>query len=212
MSDARHTGVAGVVLAAGASRRLGQAKQLLTDEDGRAMVVRVAGQLREAGCEPVIVITGAAHDGVKEAVSRALESPDATVVFNAAWPEGMASSIRCAVDWLNRHTDAADTDAVLIAACDMPGVTSEHVTLMLSAFRKDGVRIASTYDTQSGERVRGIPALFPRADWGALLALSGDRGARDLLAEPDTSVVVLPTGGFDLDTPDDVARWRARTL
>ena len=207
MNAVNRAGIAGVVLAAGASRRLGegQAKQLLTDEEGRAMVVRAAAQLRDAGCALVMVVTGAEH----AAVSHALESHDVIVVFNASWTEGMASSIRCAVDWL--LSEGAGSDAVVIAACDMPGVTSEHVTLMLSTFRKEGLRVASVYDTPSGTRVRGIPALFPREDWSALLALSGDRGARDLLAKPDTSVVALPSG-FDLDTPGDVERWRRGML
>ena len=207
MNAANHGSVAGVVLAAGASRRLGggQAKQLLTDEEGRAMVVRSAMQLHDAGCAPVLVVTGAAH----AAVSHALESYDVTVVFNALWTEGMSSSIRCAVDWLLSH--AAGTDAVLIAACDMPGVTSEHVALMLSTFRKEGSRVASVYETTSGTHVSGIPALFPREDWSALLTLSGDRGARDLLSRPNTLAVALPSG-FDLDTPDDVERWRAGML
>ena len=202
MSDAR---VAGIVLAAGASRRLGVAKQLLPDEHGRAMVVRTVMQLREAGCGPVLVVTGAAHD----AVAQAVEPHDATVVFNASWSEGMGSSIRCAMEWLDLESpDSAD--AVLISACDMPGVTSEHVAAMLSTFRKEDSRVASAYDSPSGARILGIPALFPGQDWSALRALSGDRGARDLLASPDTHVVALPGGGFDLDTPSDVERWRTR--
>ena len=174
------------------------------------MVVRSAMQLREAGCAPVMVITGAAHDAVHDAISRAPESRDVTIVFNASWSEGMASSIRCAMEWLALQDAGDDPGAVLVAACDMPGVTSAHVERLLSTFRRDGSRVASTYDTPSGARVLGIPALFPRQDWTELRALVGDRGARDLLAKPATSVVALPKGGFDLDTPDDVERWRSR--
>lgn len=206
-SDARGDArVAGIVLAAGASRRLGVAKQMLPDENGHAMVVRAALQLRDAGCEPVMVITGAAHD----LVSHVLESLDVTVVYNPGWSEGMGSSIRCAMEWLDAQPVGASTDAVIIAACDMPGVTSDHVTSMLSTFRKEGSRVASRYHAKSGTPVLGIPALFPRGDWSVLRALSGDRGARDLLALSGTAAVALPSGDFDLDTPDDVERWRAR--
>ena len=207
MSEAGAAGrVAGVVLAAGASRRLGVAKQLLLDESGRAMVVRAALALRTAGCEPVMVVTGAAH----ELVSQALESLDVAVVYNPGWSEGMGSSIRQAMVWLDEQSAGSSIDAVIIAACDMPGVTTEHVTSMLSVFHAEGLRVASGYDAESGERVLGIPALFPKGDWSALRGLSGDRGARGLLADADTSVVELPDGAFDLDTSSDVERWRAR--
>ena len=170
------------------------------------MVVRTAMQLRDAGCVPVVVITGAAH----EAVSHALEPHDVTVVFNAAWSEGMGSSIRCAMEWLDHQSIAATTDAVVIAACDMPGVSSAHFASLLSTFREAGARVASRYTASSGARVVGIPALFPEADWSTLRTLSGDRGARDLLAGTGTSEVALERGAFDLDTPGDVERWRAR--
>jgi uncharacterized damage-inducible protein DinB len=59
--------------------------------------------------------------------------------------------------------------------------------------------------------VRGIPALFPQADWTVLHALSGDRGARDLFVLPDTLSVFLRNGSFDVDTPADLVRWRAES-
>jgi molybdenum cofactor cytidylyltransferase len=204
-SAVNDTRVAGIVLAAGASRRLGQPKQLLSDESGRAMVVRTTMQLRDAGCAPVIVVTGAAH----EDVARALEVHDVTVVYNGDWSEGMGSSIRCAMVWLDTQAVAANMDAVIIAACDMPGVSSTHLRELISAFRNEGSRVASGYDASSGARVRGIPALFPKRDWSALRALAGDRGARELLLGTDTSIVALTSGGFDLDTPADVEQWRS---
>jgi nicotine blue oxidoreductase len=198
--------IAGIVLAAGASRRLGTAKQLLPDENGRAMVVRAAMQLRDAGCDPVLVITGAAHD----LVSHTLESHDVTVVYNPEWSEGMGSSIRRAMEWLDAQSVGASIDAVIIAACDMPAVTSDHVNSLLTTFQKEGSRVASRYDATSGRPVLGIPALFPKGDWSDLRALSGDRGARDVLARSGTAAITLPSGDFDLDTPEDVERWRSR--
>ena len=90
----------------------------------------------------------------------------------------------------------------------MPSVSTDHLRALLSA-RPTGARVASAYCGPDGAEVRGIPARFPRTDFEALAALGGDRGARDLLRHEDTRTVPLPQGGFDLDTPEDVAAWRA---
>jgi len=72
--------------------------------------------------------------------------------------------------------------------------------------------VASEYITRGGSALtRGIPAIIPRSEWPALLALSGDRGAKALLELPDTLTVALLDGTFDLDTPEDVSAWRAST-
>ncbi len=195
--------IAGIVLAAGASTRLGTSKQLVPDESGRAMVVRVARQLLEAGCTPVVVVTGAEHT----AVASVLAVLPVEVTYNAEWTEGMGSSIRCGIEWVESH--ASICNAVLIAACDMPSVDTTHLQAIINAPSNCSSLVASEYESASGARIRGIPALFPKARWTALRALSGDRGARDMLQSTDTLSVFLQNGGYDLDTPSDLARWRA---
>ncbi|WP_411279219.1 NTP transferase domain-containing protein [Gemmatimonas sp.] len=208
--------VAGVLLAAGGSRRLGAPKQLLKT-NGVTLVERAARQLLDAGCCPVIVVLGANAAEVRDAVSMlTLEC-----VENAHWERGMGTSIALAMTALNA-VRFAEVRAALIATCDMPAVTVEHLVALKTASNScdatssavsgttSGVRrVASSYVGPDGATVRGIPAVLPRADWSALAALDGDEGARAQLRQPDTLTVSLRHGSFDLDTPADVAAWHA---
>ena len=198
--------VAGVLLAAGGSRRLGSPKQLLTMH-GVTLVERAARQLLDAGCSPVFVVVGANSAIIRDAVSML----PVECIENSRWERGMGTSIAAAVQSL---TDVrfAQTSAVLIATCDMPTVTVAHLKSLLAESNVGAQRVASAYAGPDGspERgpVRGIPAVLPRADWPDLAALDGDQGARALLRDAGTMTVSLPNGRFDLDTPSDVAAWR----
>jgi CTP:molybdopterin cytidylyltransferase MocA/uncharacterized damage-inducible protein DinB len=198
------------------------------ESDGVPRVRRVATQLLEAGCAPVLVVTGAYAAEVGEA----LQGVPVTLVHNEAHADGMGGSIACGVLALERRVSAreaaggaADTpltdaamariSAALIAACDMPTADSVHQLALLAKSENGTIRVGSSYMARNsidgGSMTIGIPAVFPRADWPLLCALSGDRGAKALLAGSDTLSVPLFRGMFDLDTPDDVAAWRADT-
>ncbi|HEX2917812.1 MAG TPA: NTP transferase domain-containing protein, partial [Edaphobacter sp.] len=102
--------VAAVVLAAGASQRLGTPKQLVRI-GGETLVERTVRICREAGCDPVVVVLGAAADQVRSACSL----DDAMLVMNRHWQEGMASSIAQGVSALD-----VNVDGCVITTCDMP--------------------------------------------------------------------------------------------
>ncbi len=201
--------VAGILLAAGGSSRLGSPKQLLK-MNGVTLVEHAARHLLDAGCAPVFVVVGANADDIRDAVSML----PVECVENARWERGMGTSIAAAVTTLNA-VRFADTPAVLIATCDMPTVTVEHLQSLLATSNLGAQRVASAYAGPDGPPeqgpIRGIPAVLPRADWPALAALDGDQGARVLLRANDTLTVFLRHGSFDIDTPADVAAWRAAT-
>jgi CTP:molybdopterin cytidylyltransferase MocA len=182
--------VAAVVLAAGASTRLGGLKQLalLGEETLLERAVRVA---REAGCSPVLVVLGAEYGKVL-GNSRL---GDVVPVINDEWETGMASSIRLGVRTLG--IAAKDVDGVVLMTCDQSAVTPEHLRLLMEAVDVKASRYA--------ER-NGVPAFFPKLYFDRLMALKGDAGARELLARADYEK--LAGGELDIDTVADLARAR----
>jgi len=188
---------AAIVLAAGASRRLGQPKQLLR-VGGEALIERAVRLAALAGAAPVIAVLGAHRERIRAAVSLA----GAIAVFNSDWEQGIATSIHAGV----RALDGCDppASAVMILACDQPRLTAAHLRALLDAFasQPSPAIAASAY-----AGVLGIPAVFPRAVLGDLLALRGDKGARSLLSQPPCPVVSVPFAGgeVDIDEPGDLA-------
>jgi molybdenum cofactor cytidylyltransferase len=178
--------IAAVVLAAGASRRLGSPKQLamLGAETLLERAVRVAG---EAGCSPVIVVLGAEAELVLQGL------PEVAVpVRNEQWMEGMGASIRAGVEACE-----GVAEGVVVMTCDQPAVTVGHLRLLM-----DGGEIrASRYAGRNG-----VPGFFPKKHFGELMSLKGDRGARELLASAET--VELEYGELDVDTVADLTRAR----
>ena len=181
--------VAAIVLAAGASRRLGRAKQTVV-LGGESLVERAVRVALEAGLAPVIVVGGAEGEFAAELAKSGCE-----VVVNGQASEGVASSIRCGVE----RARALPVDGAVLMTCDQVALRAEH----LRALSSEAGRITGS----SYEGKVGIPAYFPAASFGALLELRGDVGARDLLR--DAFAVVDEGLGLDIDTEEDLERARA---
>jgi molybdenum cofactor cytidylyltransferase len=175
-----------VILAAGASRRLGEPKQLvmLGNETLLERAVRIA---REAECSPIVVVLGAEAASIQAAC----DLGSASVMVNESWVEGMGGSIRAGIAALR------DVDACVVLTCDMPAVTAAH----LSSLMASGEVTASSYAGR-----RGVPAYFPVSTFPLLMELHGDAGARDLLRS--SPCVELIGGELDVDTVEDLERAR----
>jgi CTP:molybdopterin cytidylyltransferase MocA len=196
MGERRQYGL--VILAAGASRRMGTPKALLP-VDGRPMVVRVVEAALAAPVWPVVVVLGAHAAQVRPVLARY----PVLVVENAAWPEGMASSLRTGLALLLQFS--RQLDGALLALCDQPAFSATTVTRLIAAREATGRSIAaSRYSAR-----RGAPALVGREHFAALAALTGEEGARLLLNGDPAQVaeVDLPELAVDLDTPEDYERW-----
>jgi CTP:molybdopterin cytidylyltransferase MocA len=184
--------VAGLLLAAGAGRRMGMPKALVSHR-GRLFVESAADVLSAAGCAPVVVVLGAQADTVR---ARA-RLTGYVLVDNPEWPAGMGSSVRVGLAALDGPT------AVVILPVDVPGVTSAAVARLLAFADPDALARAS-YDG-----VPGHPVLIGRSHWpGVASSAVGDIGARDYLrSHPvlDVPCADIATG-TDVDRPEDLDR------
>ena len=178
--------VAAIILAAGASTRLGEPKQLVT-LGGERLLERAVHVAQQAGCDPIVVVVGAHAEMIVAQCHLDL----ARTVVNPDWSEGMASSIRCGIGQLDDAPDAA-----ILMTCDQPAVTAEHLRALMQA--EIDVPVASHYAGR-----RGVPACFPAASFVELSLLAGEEGARRLLQSPLT--IELVGGELDIDTPQTLA-------
>lgn len=177
--------VAAVLLAAGRSRRFGQADKLEAQIDGLPLRLHAAGTIARLPLAHRIVVTG----------PEPAAWPGFTIVVNDHPDAGMARSVALGVV----AARACGAEAVLIALADMPFVTEDHFRRLLAAGTAPGSRIGS-----SDGRTLLPPALFG-ADWfDALAALDGDRGARALLDGADR-IEAAPESLIDIDRPSDIA-------
>jgi molybdenum cofactor cytidylyltransferase len=179
-----------IILAAGASRRLGRPKQLV-ELEGESLLRRAA-RAALAGCAPVLVVVGSRAGDM----TANLAGLPVTVIGNPAWEEGMASSIRAGIQAL-----PPGAAGVLFMVCDQIAVDGALVRRLLEAWRDhpDAV-IACGY-----AGTRGTPSIFPARSFPELLELQGDRGARGLL-QGEAVVVPFPEGEADVDVPEDLPR------
>jgi molybdenum cofactor cytidylyltransferase len=179
-----------VVLAAGASRRLGRPKQTVILA-GETLVERTVRIALEARLQPVIAVVRPEGD-----FGHSLQTMGAVVVLNDKAAEGIAASIRYGVN-VARLLKAS---GVVLLTCDQVAVTAEHLQALCA---KPAEATGSGYAGKVG-----IPAYFPAANFDSLMQLTGDTGARDLLRHARS--VSTEALAFDIDTEADVAR--ARTL
>jgi CTP:molybdopterin cytidylyltransferase MocA len=190
--------VAGILLAAGPSSRLGREKQLLPMKG--TTLLRAAGETLSTVAAPLVVVLPAARRGI----ARELEGLAAEVVLNERPEHGMGASLALGARALLPRR--FDFDLVMVALVDQP-LVGRPLLERLAGAAASGRGFAAC-DYGAGEW--GAPACFPSSELPALAGLSGERGARALL-EPvrrrgELALVSFPGGRFDVDTEADYAR------
>lgn len=186
--EAGSTIVAGLVLAAGKSSRMGTPKPLL-DLDGEPFIEAAIRALREGGCQDIVAVV--ASDDVRAAA----RSAGARTADGA--PDGeQIESLRRGLDALG-----SEVDAVVVLPVDHPRVATSAVRALLDAWRRDPAAIVRpVHDGRPGH-----PTVFPRPSWSSLRAPSLPEGARSILGGERVVDVVVDDPGVlvDIDTPDD---------
>lgn len=191
------TAVAGLLLAAGTSRRFGAENKLLATHEGTPLVTHAARTLVESTAGPVFVVVG--HEAGR--VVEALSALDVRFVLNPAYERGQATSVAAGIEAIRDRTP--QIDAAVIALGDMPFVDSATVETLRAAYESGvGTALAAAYDG-----TRGNPVLFDQRFFDPLTDVAGDVGGRAILLESDDSALVgVPDSGVrrDIDTPSDL--------
>jgi len=196
--------LAGLVLAAGRSSRMGDQNKLLAHFNGKALVRHAVDTMLEAGLDEVIVVLGYQADQV----AAELDNLPVKLVFNAHFAAGQGHSVAVGVGALS----PAATD-VLIGLGDMPLVSADHMKNLIAAhFACDDHQRRITLPSHDGKR--GNPVIWGGAFFPELKALQGDAGGRQILQDHQAAhnPVACPTPMMfqDIDTPEDLRLLQAR--
>ena len=202
---------AAIILAAGASTRLGAPKQLLL-LNGESLLRRTVRIALEAGCSPVLAVLGAhAEEMLPE-----LEGLNATAVLNPEWRLGMSTSVQAGLAKLlsldpsgsRSESPFGSPSAIswakdaLLLVCDQPATTPALLKRLIEAHGQASLPITACRYSET----LGVPAVFSSLVFPELLELTGDQGARRVIARSPARVAAVdfPGGASDIDTPEDV--------
>jgi molybdenum cofactor cytidylyltransferase len=191
--------VAGVVLAAGTSSRLGRPKQLLEIE-GKPLLQHILDAVATGPFDQVVVVLGHASE---EIAARIHLPVGARIVVNPDFALGQSSSLRAGL-----RAASGETSAAVILLGDQPGVSPEAMRMVVEAWRAgDGPVVQAAYQGRNGH-----PTLLDRSVWPAAESAEGDEGARSILnrhREWRTTVEIGVPPPEDIDTEADYVRVKA---
>lgn len=193
--------VAIIILAAGASVRMGTPKQLLPYR-GRSLLRQIASEAIASVCEPIIVVLGAYAQQIRQEVNQL----PVQVVENLDWNKGMSASIKSGIQWLNTATN--NIEAVVLTVCDQPFVSAQIINQLVEAYYHTGKPIiASEYS-----ETLGVPALFSHIFFSELIDLKETEGAKQIIKKYSHEVyrIPFPEGAIDIDTPNEYEKIKIK--
>ena len=182
-----------ILLAAGASVRMGKAKQLL--EFQAKTLLRRSAETALQISDKVVVTLGARS----KVLRKEIEDLPILIAENEAWKTGMGSSIKTGLKNLLEKDE--NLISVIILVCDQPFINADLLRKIAGEFEKTNAPVVAC----EYENTLGVPALFSAEIFPELLALAPSHGAKNLIKKHrnKTVAVPFPKGAFDVDTPED---------
>jgi molybdenum cofactor cytidylyltransferase len=187
--------IAGVILAAGTSSRMGSVNKLLLRYNNRTVIEEVLAQMAGSGVDSILIVTGFERARIEAALAGRV-TDRMQLIYNGRYRLGRAESVKCAVEHLGGRFEA-----ILFMVGDKPGVSGQLINRAIERFRRD--RPAMLYvETPRG---RGHPIIFSKAVFADLKSLKGDRIGDELVEKykGDTIVLADDRQQIDIDTEDD---------
>jgi molybdenum cofactor cytidylyltransferase len=200
--------VPAIVLAAGASTRMGRPKALLPSPGGRLFVTRIVRTLTDAGVPAIVIVTGARHEAIAEAVRRDDPPLVPQLVRNPNPSRGQLSSLLLGLD----TADSPATEAVLVTLVDVPAVSATTVRAVIEAWQRTRAPLVRP---AIGDE-HGHPVIFDRRVFDELRQAPLEGGAKVVVRAHERELVNVPVDDrgclVDVDTPDDYEALRRGTL
>ncbi|HHY39431.1 MAG TPA: EF2563 family selenium-dependent molybdenum hydroxylase system protein [Clostridia bacterium] len=201
----RNTRIGAVILAAGASKRLGCPKPLLTF-GGVTLIERSVRETLRSRADKVVVVTGHAHEAVEDLLTAKFRQDIAScrlqIAYEPRFEEGQSVSLKRGISRLDDEADGA-----LLILADQPFITSGHLDALIRAYEglpsSPGRIVVPVWRP---EHKRGNPVLIGREFFGELMATKGDVGGREVLARHPEAVQTVNLGPetlWDIDTWED---------
>jgi molybdenum cofactor cytidylyltransferase len=198
MSSKPHT--AGIILAAGASVRFGQPKQLVKLRS-KYLVEWVLDAALKSRLGLVVLVLGHKHQSILQALGAKGRHPKLEVVINHDHQEGQSSSLKAGLAKVHKAYSS-----VMYLLADQPMINSNTIDRLLDRFHGSGKKIC----VPVFEGQRGNPTIFKRSLYEEIMMIDGDIGARDIIAENAEHVLYAkindPLCFFDIDSPEDLKR------
>jgi molybdenum cofactor cytidylyltransferase len=202
MSVKENSRVSAIVLAAGRSMRMGEAKQMLRVGE-HTVLERTLENVRDSGVDEIVLVLGFSAESIQRLLPAALLD-NLKVVVNPAYEKGMASSLQVGLSKVSPETGAA-----LIVLADQPFVCSATIDRIIERYRQSDAEIVIPF--YKGQR--GNPALLDRSVFQEVMALEGDMGCRAIFGNHAEGIVEVDVDDagilLDIDTKDDYERLRS---
>ena len=182
-----------ILLAAGASRRMGSPKQLLKINN-QTLIERAINVTQALDNQQTVVVLGANAEKIKRYI---LPQANLAVIINEDWQQGMGTTLKAGLEFLLAQKQKIS--GVIVLVCDQPYLTTQKLQELIDLHQTTKAAIIAT----EYKGIKGVPTLFDSSIFPKLLTLNKDEGARKIIKnyKGEIMTVDFPEGIFDLDTP-----------